>query len=247
MTAEQQAEFQRIVNEMNEHFIQSVATGRRMSLETVRALADGRAHLAAGAKSLGLIDGIQTLDATIAQAAAIGTKTHRERSDHMDGNEMAQIAAETVAPKAATAQEIEAACTGADATFTLAQLKANATVEQVKDAWIAQMSDQAAASEKATKEATEKAEAAAKKPGVEALGTLRGVQGAATEGYSGDAVADFDAKVRERMKEGATSRQAAVTGVARAEPELHQAFLLATNPGRKSQALISDRFEMERS
>ena len=49
---------QEVVDQIAEHFIQHVATGRRMTAEQVRPLATGRVWLAPAALALGLIDGL---------------------------------------------------------------------------------------------------------------------------------------------------------------------------------------------
>ena len=46
------------VGDLNEHFLGAVATGRHLSLDAVRRLADGRIHLAEAARSLGLLDAV---------------------------------------------------------------------------------------------------------------------------------------------------------------------------------------------
>jgi signal peptide peptidase SppA len=56
ISTEQLAELQRIVDGVNDLFLAGVAKGRRMSIDKVRDLADGRVHLAADALKLGLID-----------------------------------------------------------------------------------------------------------------------------------------------------------------------------------------------
>lgn len=54
--------FQETVDDLNEHFLKGVAQGREMSMAAVRAVADGRCHIAAKAKALGLIDEVASLD-----------------------------------------------------------------------------------------------------------------------------------------------------------------------------------------
>ena len=49
---------QEVVDQIAEHFIQQVSTGRRMTAEQVRPLATGRVWLAPAALALGLIDGL---------------------------------------------------------------------------------------------------------------------------------------------------------------------------------------------
>jgi protease IV len=65
MTTEQLAIFQALVDESYDQFTGIVAEGRKMDLNLVRKLADGRIYTAKQALALGLIDGIGTLDETI--------------------------------------------------------------------------------------------------------------------------------------------------------------------------------------
>lgn len=60
MTSEQKAIYQSIVDEYYEQFVGIVAEGRNMSVEDVKALADGRIYTAKQAVENGLIDGIKT-------------------------------------------------------------------------------------------------------------------------------------------------------------------------------------------
>ena len=60
MTAEQKAIYQGIVDEAYEQFVGIVAKARNMSVEDVKALADGRIYTATQAVDNGLIDGIKT-------------------------------------------------------------------------------------------------------------------------------------------------------------------------------------------
>lgn len=58
MTPEEQAILQKMVDEMFDQFINTVAVGRKMSPEQVRKLADGRVYTGKQAKELGLVDEI---------------------------------------------------------------------------------------------------------------------------------------------------------------------------------------------
>lgn len=55
-------EVKSMVDQLNDHFLQGVKRGRKMGIEQVRKLADGRVHIAEKAQELGLIDGIQSFD-----------------------------------------------------------------------------------------------------------------------------------------------------------------------------------------
>ena len=70
VTDEQLAYLQDTVDSLNEHFLMGIRDGRNMPLGQVRKLADGRMHLAAEAKKLGLIDAVQTLDEMVAGLTA---------------------------------------------------------------------------------------------------------------------------------------------------------------------------------
>lgn len=89
VTKEQLAEYQRIIDQLNEQFIQAVAGGRRMSDEKTRALFDGRVHVAPSAKELGLLDAIEGLDAALAEASRLAQppqdSQNRSRRTRMAG------------------------------------------------------------------------------------------------------------------------------------------------------------------
>jgi protease-4 len=56
MTGEERAILQSMVDEMFESFLQTVSTGRKLPMEQVRALADGRVYTGRQAKNLKLVD-----------------------------------------------------------------------------------------------------------------------------------------------------------------------------------------------
>ena len=56
MTGEERAILQSMVDEMFENFLQTVSAGRKLPLEQVRALADGRVYTGRQAKNLKLVD-----------------------------------------------------------------------------------------------------------------------------------------------------------------------------------------------
>lgn len=77
VTDAQLADIQRRIDGINDQFVKSVAAGRGIAMARMRELADGRAHVAGAALELGLIDGIQSLDDTIAQAAKARTPRNK--------------------------------------------------------------------------------------------------------------------------------------------------------------------------
>ena len=62
------AEVKRQLNDQNDLFVADVASGRKIPEDCVRAMADGRVHVGAKAKALGLVDEIASFDAAM-QAA----------------------------------------------------------------------------------------------------------------------------------------------------------------------------------
>ena len=77
VTDEQKAEFQRIVDEFFADFVAVVARGRGISKAEVMKSATGQVWLAADAKARGLIDGIKTVDETIARFSGPSRREQR--------------------------------------------------------------------------------------------------------------------------------------------------------------------------
>lgn len=66
---------------INQHFLTAVRGGRRFTEDQVAAVSDGRVFIADQAHRLHLIDGVQSLDATLVQLAASGVR----RAPHAPG------------------------------------------------------------------------------------------------------------------------------------------------------------------
>ncbi len=148
-------------------------------------------------------------------------------------NEQQATAAVPAEPKPANIAEMKANCPGADAEFLMAQLEAGATIEAVKTAWMGTLATRAeAADARAEAAEADAAEAKAKVsgPGVKALGTGKDREAAGAEA-GGDAVAQFDAAVKEKMNT-VKDRRKAINAVVRADPDLHRAYIEAVNVGR---------------
>jgi hypothetical protein len=257
ITGEQLAEWQRNINVFYGHFVEAVATGRGLAADKVRdELADGRVYVGADALALKLVDGVQSFDDTLAQLQARVTpppSTPPNKSTTRPPQRSAPKMSTENQPVAATHREIKAACPGATSDFILAQLDQQATLAEAQGAWMSEQQKQLAAKEQELAEARKKKEPAPKRPGVAALGTGKAgkpkkkneecddEEDDADAGYEGDPVADYSAAVAKRMT-GGMSRAKAAIAVARANPELHRAFLDATNSPQVS-GLIAARFE----
>lgn len=270
VTAEQRAYFQSIVDAYYGDFLAAIQRGRGMAESSLRAVADGRVFPATDAMALGLIDGIQTFEQTLAElqataqsrvpadprSAASGEQAgaaaqETSMSTATDGkpvnvttteNSPAPGASEPAREQAAAYHELVAACPGATSEFVCEQLERRASVAQAKDAWIALQNEQLKASREQAQQTANAG--AANNSGFEPLGTAPPSKGAGGEPATGEATDQFDEAVRERMA-GGMSRESAIGAVAREQPELHQAFLLATNPRAMQQALIRDKFAGE--
>lgn len=223
ITAEQLAEWQRRVDGINEFFLAAVSKGRRLSIERVRELADGRLQLAEDALAMGLIDGVQSFDDTLAQLVRL-TKGPRKMSDE---NPTGTVL--SAAPGPASYQEIKDACVGCDADFLCRQLEHKATLEEARKGWMAEQANRLAESQKALKTAEAKAEearAAAAKPrsGIEPVGT----RNAGTAADDADPIAAFEQLVAEHEKRG-LARPKAIAKAVKEDPEAHRTYLDAYN------------------
>ena len=249
ITDDQLAMMQTRVDGLNEFFVAGVAAGRNMSIDRVRSLADGAIHLASEAKTLGLIDGVQSLDETIDGLQKLNVKSNAEADGSaaltLTTKEIDTMSEATlgttplrVARAAATCEELQACIPGVTSDFIVAQLEKNATLDQAQSSWMEQQNERIAAAEK---EAADAKAAQPTKGGLSPVGTGKKVK-ASDDTDHGDAIESFGAKVAERMAAGSPDRQAAVAAVVKANPELHRAFLLATNP-QGSHDTIDRKFD----
>lgn len=239
ITAAQLADLQRMVTQLNDQFVAGVAAGRKLTPEQARALADGRVHVGQAAMDLKLVDGVASAEDVVAELITVSSASTKTRKTSMS--------TQTEAPKAATLAELKAAFPKATADWREAQQLANATLEQASKNYIAFQEEQLEAANKraneAEKKVTEKQEATdlkSKKPGAEALKSGKAETKAE---FEGDAVAEYSAKVREVMDATKCDRVKASTKVAKSNPDLHAAYLLATNPSAKAQRLIREKLE----
>lgn len=242
ITGEQLAEMQRMVDALGEQFVAAVARGRKLSQASVRSIADGRVFLAQEARDLGLIDGVQSLEQTIA-----GMRRGRRRSSARNNATQSQgesrmtderTTERTETPQPASYQDVVAGCPGADETFICDQLSRKATTEQAQRAWLETLServrirddeiDQLKAENAELKEKVEGKARVASATGTDGLGTE---DGTASGDDAGDPIAGFESAVKEKVAEG-MDRPDAIRAVAVGNPDLHRAYLEAVNTGR---------------
>jgi len=242
ITREHLDELQRVTDGLNEHFVRVVAAGRGLSLTRVRELADGRVHIASEAQSLGLIDAVQSFDATVASLRKVTSSNPKGKTTMAESKTIelgAEISASLIA-SSASYQDLTAAFPKADKDFICSQLDKKATLDEATVAF----TDVLLARSEAQAKEIDQLKAAGKKAGAPALTTrVAGSAAAAVAAasFDGDPVAAMNLAVRENLKLG-MERLAAVTAVCRGNPGLHRAYLEATNPGRRQRQLIGERF-----
>jgi protease-4 len=226
ITAEHLTEMQRTVDGLNEYFLAGVTAGRSMlTAARVRELADGRAYLAAEAKTLGLIDAIGSFDQALSELQS-QVKPRREpmQTSLVETAVDAALAIEVppAAPQPqlakppvagpASYQELVAGCVGADPAFLCSQLAAGATLAQAQTAWMT--------------EQNRRIVAAQQRPGVEAVGTK--ATGKSSPSIDPDAIANWNALIEAEQQTGKTLAQATRACVVQ-HPDAHLAYLAAFN------------------
>lgn len=223
ITPEQLAEMQRLVDSVNARFLAAVSSGRKMSAEQVSKIADGSVHVGAAAQSMGLLDGVASLDQTLA-----------EMSQEIRRKGVSKMSTTENKPAAATSAEIRAACPNASAEFILAQIEKGATEVEALKAFALEQSKQLEAANKAKADAQQaqaaaetKADAANKpKPG--AAGVPEAAAAGSGEGSGTDLVAQFEQLVEAKVKAG-KPRHEAIRAVSREHEELRAAWVASHN------------------
>ena len=213
VTDEQLEELQREINSMQAAFRQMVERGRGSRISDTESLFDGRVHSANDAMSLGLVDAVGSFDATMARLVKTASRPNR-RNAMADTNDRPE-------PQAATVEQIEKTCPGADSKFILEMVKGQATVNDAQEHWMLRLSEQLEESTQRIAElVTELEELKKPKPatGVEALGTT----GLDT---LEDAEEEFHKLVMEASKRMPRAR--AISYVSRKHPDVYAKFRAA--------------------
>ena len=71
MTEEDRAILQALIDDVHTQFVESVAAGRKLDVQKVRTLADGRIYTGRQARDLGLVDELGSLDAAVRYAGQL--------------------------------------------------------------------------------------------------------------------------------------------------------------------------------
>lgn len=235
ITEEQLAEYQKLVDAFGDDFVSAVSRGRGLSKTAAEQLADGRVHKGQATIDLKLVNAIESFDEAMQQLAAATTKSRTpakgkamSTTDNTagagDGPALKTFEQQLAERKAA----IAAACPGADDKFVAEQVAAGATPAAAGQAYVKALQERTSAAE--AKAAAAEKSAATKTPrrGNEPVKQLAED---GDEGPSGDAGAEFTAKVDDLVAKG-MKRDKAVATVAKRHPELRQAWVDQANAGR---------------
>jgi len=221
ITAEQLAVLQKYVDDTNAPFVAAVARGRKLSPEQAAKLADGRVYVGQAAVDAKLIDGVQSLDQTLADLQKV--------IQQQSGRKLSMSTSEDTKPKAATIAEIEQACPTAGSDFVLAQVKKGATLQDAMTAFIGEQSKQLA-TEKDAKAKAEKERDEAKQTSGKKLGhdPLKEVPKQGDDATVENGAEQFE-KLVQRHVAGGMSKHEAHLKVCREHDDLRQAWLEAHN------------------
>lgn len=122
VTEEQVADLRREVEQLNEHFLSGVMSGRGMTREALLKVADGRVFIAEEALQLGLIDAVSSFDAVVSAISQEVFNMTLEEFNKAKAEHPEWIAAEADAARAAAVKDTTAALTPKPA--KLAELRA---------------------------------------------------------------------------------------------------------------------------
>lgn len=224
ITDEMLAAWQQMVNQLNDQFVGAVAKGRKMTVEQVLAIADGRVFVGQEALKNGLVDAVWSVEDSVRLLTErIGSGRKSGSSSSKGGRQMA-----------ATYQELKANLVGADPAFITSQLDAGAELPAAMSAW---MQEQNKRIQSANQAAADAAEAAKLKPGAGpgiGAGTEENPEAGAE---SGDVIADWNALMEDCLAKTGGDQDAALLRAAGKNPALHAKFKAATNPEFSGQIL----------
>lgn len=220
ITDDQRDYLQSRVDYLFEDFKAAVVSGRGFNDEQFAAVADGRVWFGEQALELGLIDGVQSMEQTLAGAESAPTSVSVPKEPTMADN----AKTEPAGPQPATLAQLKDLMPEASSDFVLGQLEAQATETEALKAYNAHLAEQNAtlASER------DQAKADAAKPPAknEPKASTRGVDLAAGDptADTDPAPTDYRALARDLAKEKGVSYREACRRVQKQHPEARAAF-----------------------
>ncbi len=217
------------MNQINDLFVDGIAKGRKMPPDQARALNDGRVHVGANAKTMGLVDQIGSFDDAMAglrAAVARGKQSSPQRAPGMSpGAKQQEIAMSDTQQPAPVTKSDPAALKDLKAKFPKSTAdwrekcqEDGLTLEQASERWTEYLAAEN------TRLQEELAQAKSKVPGTKPLATVKEREAGHDAGGSGDPKAALTAIAVEYQKAGMT-REKAFSRACKENQELHQAWL----------------------
>ena len=81
ITDEQKADFQRVVDDLNAHFLAAVASGRNLSMQAIKQIATGQVWIASQALERNLVDRVCSMDEAVREILGQSPMTGSARAD----------------------------------------------------------------------------------------------------------------------------------------------------------------------
>jgi len=252
ITEAQLAEAQRLVNTINDAYLEQISRGTGLPLADIRDLADGRVIMASDAVDDGLLHGVQTLEQTYEQLVAA---TRKNKTTPLFGRQKMD---------AATLKQLKEAFPNSTADWREKQIENEATLEQASVDYAKHVDAQLKAKEEAHAKELDELKAKQKEELEKAQGEKRinsgslghdplgGALGGTDAGdlQSGDPIEDFNALVSKAVgpqRDGVTAlkrRQSAIARIASTHPELYKNYLVATGGDTaKKRRQIEEKLE----
>lgn len=218
---EQLADFRRVIEEINDRFIEGVASGRAMTEAQVRAIADGRVHTGDKARKLGLIDAVETIDdamsALVERVSESGATTERAE---IGVSEMSET-------NAATLQQLKDALPGASGDFLVQCMEEGLSTAQASKRFIEQQQLEIQQRTQERDDAAKRADAIAKPIGNDPV--TGGKDAAKASGGNANWRDEVEQLVQQEMQAKGCQRHRAMQTVLASNPELQQAMVDAAN------------------
>ena len=225
ITDEGLASIQVIVNGLNTFFLDAVSEGRKMEIAQVAAIADGRVHLAAKAKEMGLIDAVsdfETAFRSFSESVSPGSSSPAMPVTRNEGD----LHVEATATKPATATELKAKFSQAGSDWILSCVEKNLSMLEAQQSYMDLL--QARMEDAARKQA---------KPGVkpnklrikaEDMPKDEEDPACTDDSDEDDVVASWHAAFNSELKACGGNRQKALMNANRKNPGLRERFVKAS-------------------
>lgn len=234
ITEDHLGELQAQVKGLNTFFLDAVATGRGMEMESVSKLADGRVHLADEAKNLGLIDSVMSFEDFFEEClvSLSGPRDANRSGRAKQESDMSTTTTEptkTEAPKLVSLADLDREFPKASSDWKLSCLRAGMAIDAANKAYI----DVLQADLENEKKSREALEAKLNRPGVKPVKTKlastddmeESEEDDEEEGDEPEATSRWNAAVSKELKASSGNRMKAVANANRKNPGLREAMI----------------------